>query len=111
MIAAILKHYIYDIGLSMFMDNVISNFRVYIPSQYIGNYWEVYDEDDDLVAFGVCTNHEGGLILLDDGSDAEYVVHTDLYKLVESSKIECDNLNIISDINDEMLIEYLKQMD
>lgn len=111
MLATVIKHYIYDAGLSMLMDNVINNFQIYIPSQYLGNYWEAYDEDGELIVWGLCIQHEGELIVIDDG-DGEYVVHTDLYKLVHSSKIDCDKLNAISDVDDEKtLIEYLKNVD
>lgn len=77
MITTTLKHFLYDIGINWFFDNIKNNFAP-APASYLGAYWMIVDKDKEIVAYGKCIEQKGNLIVLD-SSLTEYVVHTELF--------------------------------
>lgn len=110
MIGIVLKHYIYDAGISAMLDTLISNFQVYVPNIYLDGYWTALDPDDGtIVAWGKCIQEEGDLIVLDDG-DGEYVVHIDLYNINLVNEQTCKILGDDS-LDSQSMIQYLNDLD
>ena len=112
MISTVIRHYVYEVGLSVFFDNLVSNFVTSIkPNKYLGKYWIALDKEDGaIVCGGLCIQAEDRMIVLDDG-DGEYICHLDLFTFVEATEKECYLLSADDDMTDEELIEALHEED
>ena len=110
MIATVIRHYVYEVGLSVLFENIISNFSTTIkPNQYLGKWWTALDKEDGaIVCWGLCIQAEDRMIVLYDG-EGEYICHVDLFTLVEATEDECDWLSADDDMTDEELIEALNE--
>lgn len=110
MIATVIRHYVYEVGISVFFENIISNFTTTIkPNKYLGKWWTALDkEDSTVVCWGLCIQAEDHMIVLDDG-EGEYICHLDLFRLVEATEGECDLLSADDDMTDEELIKALNE--
>lgn len=86
MIGVILKHYVYDAGISALLDTIISNFQVFVPNKYLEGYWTALDPDDwTIVAWGKCIEESAGYIVLD-SECGEFMVPLDAYVVVASTE-------------------------
>ncbi len=98
MIATVLKHYLYDIGIGLFFDAVGSNFATNATT-YVGGYWIAVDDDNTIVAYGKCTEQKGSLIVLDDG-ESEYIVHTELFHMQAITRGDVTLIQLADDVED-----------
>ena len=100
----------WDIGISIFFQNLHDNFVTSIkPNKYLGKYWIALDKEDGaIVCWGLCIQAEYPMIVLDDGK-GEYICHLDLFTLVQATEDECDLLSADDDMTDEELIEALNE--
>lgn len=107
MISTVIRHYIYDAGISALLDTLISNFQVYVPNKYLDGYWTALDPDDGtIVAWGCCIEENAGYIVLDSES-GEFMVPLD-FMLVPSTETQI-NLLDGDDMTDEEMIQALNE--
>ena len=108
MIGIVLKHYIYDAGISALLNAIISNFKVFVPNKYLDGYWTALDPDDGtIVAWGKCTEESAGYIVLDSDSGV-IMVPLDAYVVVASTEAQVSLLDC-DDMTDEELIQALNE--
>ena len=95
MISTLVRHAIYDFGLNVFFSNLISNFsRAQKPNEYIGKWFVAKDKDDDMdIYWGLCTEVDGNIIVLEDDDGCISVCHQDLFIFVESTEEQCIELS------------------
>lgn len=109
MIATLLKHWIYDVGLHVLFDQLIVNFQVPVKLHYLGKYWTAIDpEDSQITCWGLCIQQEDKMIVLD-SADGEYIVHTDLYILMECTQEQSDMLDESEEFENNVLIDKLNE--
>ena len=108
MIGIVLKHYIYDAGISALLDTLISNFQVFVPNKYLDGYWTALDPDDGtIVAWGRCIEESVGYVVLE-CSGSEFMVPLDAYVVVASTETQI-NLLDGDDMSDEAMIQALNE--
>lgn len=108
MIGIVLKHYIYDAGISAMLDTLISNFQVFVPNKYLDGYWTALDPDDGtIVAWGQCIEESTGYVVLE-CSGSEFMVPIDEFMLVRSTETQI-NLLDGDDMTDEEMIQALNE--
>ena len=108
MIGIVLKHYIYDAGISALLNTIISNFQVFVPNKYLDGYWTALDTNDGtIVAWGCCIEESAGYIVLDSES-GEFMVPLDAYVVVASTEKQI-NLLDGDDMSDEEMIQALNE--
>lgn len=108
MIGIVLKHYIYDAGISAMLDTLISNFKVFVPNKYLDGYWTALDPDDGtIVAWGRCIEESAGYVVLE-SEDSEFMVPTDEFLLVISTERQM-NLLDGNNMSEEEMIQVLNE--
>ena len=108
MIGIVLKHYIYDAGISAMLDTIISNFQVYVPNKYLDGYWTALDQDDGtIVAWGRCIEESAGYVVLE-SEGSEFMVPLDEFMLVMSTETQI-NLLDGDDMTDEEMLQALNE--
>ena len=105
MIGVIIKHFIYEAGISAMFDNIAQNFNT-VAEEYLRKYWCVFDEENDIIAYGYCIKEEGNLITLVD-IDCEYLIHTKLFSVVPITAKEYMDLVEEDEEDDEQMKDYL----
>jgi len=125
MLKTVLHHYLLDTGINLFFENIIRNFNVpkvgnfNVPKvgHYLNKHWIAHDEQGGMVAFGLCVQDEGDLIVLDN-EFGEFIVSVNLFCVTPLSEKDCDILNDKIDAGemefveyDETLINWLEQAD
>lgn len=99
MISTVLKHYLYDLCISLFFARIGSNFAS-VPVSYVGQYWLATDDETYVVAYGKCTEQKGSLIVLDDG-ESEYIVHVDLFHMQAITRGDVTLIQLADDVDVE----------
>ena len=108
MIGVILKHYIYDAGISALLDTIISNFQVYVPNKYLEGYWTALDPDDGtIVAWGRCIEESAGYVVLE-CSGSEFMVTVADFMLVQATEEQISLLDG-DDMTDEEMLQALNE--
>ena len=108
MISTVIRHYLYDAGISAMLDTLISNIQVFVPNKYLDGYWTALDPDDGtIVAWGKCTEESAGYIVLDSDS-GEIMVPLDAYVVVASTEAQVSLLDG-DDMTDEEMIQALNE--
>ena len=108
MISTVIRHYIYDAGISAMLDTLISNFQVFVPNKYLEGYWTALDPDDGtIVAWGRCIEENAGSIVLD-SECGEFMVPLDAYVVVASTEEQISLLDG-NDMTDEEMIQALNE--
>ena len=111
MIGTLIRHWVFDTGISVMFDGLISNFNISKqPTYYLGDWWTVGEKDDGhIICWGRCIQEEGNLIVLDDG-DSEFIIHTDLYNVNMVTEQTCEILGDKS-LDGQSMIQYLNALD
>lgn len=108
MIGIVLTHYVYDAGISAMLDTIISNFKVFVPNNYLEGYWTALDPDDGtIIAWGQCIEESVGYIVLD-SECGELMVPLDAYVVVASTEEQVSLLDG-DDMTDEEMIQALNE--
>ena len=108
MIGIVLKHYLYDAGISALLDTIISNFQVFVPNKYLEGYWTALDPDDGtIVAWGKCIEESVGFVVLESEA-SEFMVPLDEFMLVISTEKQIGLLDGNA-MTDEDLIQALNE--
>lgn len=108
MISIIIKHFIYEVGISVMFDNIAQNFNT-VSGEYLRKYWCVFDEENDIIAYGYCIKEDGNLITLVD-NDCEYLIYTKLFSVVPITAKEYMDLVEEYEEADAQMKDYLTNM-
>jgi hypothetical protein len=108
MISTVIRHYLYDAGISAMLDTIISNFQVYVPNKYLDGYWTALDPDDGtIVAWGRCIEESAGYVVLE-CSGSEFMVTVEDFMLVPATEEQISLLDG-DDMTDEEMIQALNE--
>ena len=108
MISTVIRHYIYDAGISAMLDTLISNFKVFVPKKYLEGYWTALDVDDGtILAWGKCIEESADYVVLE-SEDSEFMVPLDEFVLVISTERQM-NLLDGNNMSDKAMIEALNE--
>lgn len=108
MISTVIRHYLYDAGISAMLDTLISNFQVFVPNKYLDGYWTALDPDDGtILAWGICIEESAGYVVLE-CSESEFMVPLDEFMLVPSTEEQISLLDG-DDMTDEEMIQALNE--
>lgn len=108
MIKTVLRHYLWDAGITAFFDGLITNFSTSKQVSYLGKYIMACD-DDSVICAGLVIQEEDRLMVVED-EDHEYIVSKDLWDIEVLTKEEWETIEYDDD-DDETLIEWLKTHD
>ena len=108
MISTVIRHYIYDAGISALLDTLINNFKVFVPTKYLDGYWTALDPDDGtIVAWGQCIEESAGYVVLE-CSGSEFMVTVADFMLVQATEEQISLLDG-DDMTDEEMIQALNE--